>query len=219
MLNRMMLNSKLEKMKEKIRTSTPLLVAVIAFLFVILIGFLAQKEQEKQYEISGKEMHSKLMKKQYMLAPEELSTLINKKSQEYILIDLRTPFEYQKAHIKGAVNIPYQNMFAEEYANLWSSEGLKIIYHDSQDKACAPYMLLSQVGIEDCKVLLGGFSFYNKVYIEGDKTITNYANEKALYDFSKLVGEKTKLISTGKKVRQAKPMLKKKKKKSVDGGC
>ena len=43
-----------------------------------------------------------------MIAPKQLDTYVRDKSA--FIIDLRTPDEFVERHIKGAVNIPYENL-------------------------------------------------------------------------------------------------------------
>ncbi len=47
------------------------------------------------------------------ISPETLDGYVER--GEGVIIDLRTPEEYEKAHIKGAVNVPYEEAYRLEF--------------------------------------------------------------------------------------------------------
>lgn len=51
-----------------------------------------------------------------------------KESDEYIIVDVRTPKEYAKMHIKGAINVPNESIGDEAVAELPDKEQQIFVY-------------------------------------------------------------------------------------------
>lgn len=82
------------------------------------------------------------------------------KNPEILLLDIRTPSEYQNGHYEGAVNIPLDDL-RERYGEI---DKTKKIYINCQVglRGYIGCRLLSQYGF-DCYNLSGGYRFYSMV--------------------------------------------------------
>lgn len=145
---------------------------------------------KKEYALSIDETLEAYLHKQDILSVEKLANiLLCKHENVYQLIDLRTPPEYIKSHIDGAINIPAKNILDMEYYELLNQdEKINVLYCRDQSQAINIYMILKQLGFENIKVALGGYDYINE-YILAQYGIKSgdYSDEKPKYDFLRLV--------------------------------
>jgi hypothetical protein len=85
-------------------------------------------------------------------------------------------------------------------------------------------MVLSQLGYKNNKILLGGYDYVDKYILKTYAPLSgSYKNEKAKYDFAKIISETAggSNAATDTKNDEPKPLPLKKKKKEVEesGGC
>ncbi len=205
------------------KISKKLPVIAIVFVAIIVLGFVTTKEPEMKYRITVDEMHQELLQGNEALTPEEAIQILYSNKTGYRFIDLRNPHEFINGHIDGALNIPLQNIFSEENKSIWNDSSLiNILYAASHDEACGPWMLLKQLGHNNNRILLGGYNFIRENAFEDFKLRSKeYHNEKAKYDYAKIVNETAGGLKvsgptvSGKKL----PIRRKKKKQSAEGGC
>lgn len=107
-----------------------------------------------------------------------------------LIIDVRTPQEFAGGHIKGAQNVPYEELLendaaearAEELLGLAQTNGVEcVLVHCMYSQARGPTVaqsIASQAGgTVEVAILEGGFhSFVNKVHGPGDAMPPEGAN-------------------------------------------
>jgi len=74
----------------------------------------------------------------------------------YVIIDLRSPGDYARGHLKGAINIPYENL--EEYGKLPKNKTL-ILYCERGNTSLFTARELMKKGYQT-KSVVGGFRTY-----------------------------------------------------------
>lgn len=195
----------------------------IAFLIVVIVGFVTTKEPEHKYAISVLDMHKAVINHQETLAPEEAVKILYSKNPAYRFVDLRNPQDFINGHIEGALNIPLQNILSEEYKSLWEDNTItNILYASSHDIACGPWMLLKQLGHNNNRILLGGYNFIkNNVLDNFTLRSNNYQDELPKYDYAKIVEETAGGLNEAAPTtsKTALPVTRKKKKSAAAGGC
>ncbi len=202
--------------------SNKLPIALTLFVILVIYGFVMMKVPTLKYKLSPEEMVEVLQKKEYFVSPQTALEINNSiDSSYYQFIDLRSPHEFLKGHIDGAINIPISNILEEEYKDVIDSDSkINILYYNNHNGACGPFMVLTQLGYKNNKILLGGYNFYKKNIIDNyAPKVESYRNEKPKFDYAKVMRQ----ISGGKTqappTKKAPPKVKKKAKKSVEGGC
>ena len=195
----------------------------IAFLLIVIIGLLSSKDPELKYTISVADMQKAVLDRADTISPEEAVKYLHSNSPEYRFIDLRNPQDFINGHVDGAINIPQHNILSEEYKDIWNDESkTNIIYANSHDQACGPWMLLKQLGHNNNRILMGGYNFF-KDNVKEDFSVRskNYLDEKPKYDFAKIVKETAGSMSAMPKSTAKKPgpVVRRKRKKSASGGC
>ena len=95
-----------------------------------------------------------------MIAPKQLDTYVRDKSA--FIIDLRTPDEFVERHIKGAVNIPYENL-----GNCYTlpQDMMIIVYCERGSISMAAARELAEKGYH-VKTMIGGIHAYCGRYLE-----------------------------------------------------
>ena len=213
----------MEHKKDYKKISNKLPLIGVAFVLILIVGFVSSKEPELKYEMSSEQMHIELLKRTEILTPEEAVKILYSNTPGYRFIDLRTPQDFINGHIDGAINIPLQNILSDEYNDFWADRSkINIIYANTHDQACGPWMLLKQLGHNNNRIMLGGYSFFRE-NVKDDFAIRskNYHDEKAKYDFAKIVKETAGSgVSTAKPSQTKKaPPVRRKKKLAAEGGC
>ncbi len=95
-----------------------------------------------------------------MLQPQEFKNQIE--SDDVILVDVRTPEEYNEGHINDAMNIDFMNdTFAEEIQKLDKTKPV-YIYCRSGGRSGEAAKEMSELGFEKVYDLSGGIKNYNE---------------------------------------------------------
>jgi len=197
-------------------------ISAILFLLVIVIGLLTYKKPAYNFTNSSEKTLEFIKNQSQVISLADMQKLDRK---NYLLIDVRSNFDYSKGHIEHAVNIPKSRLLESEAKEIIEMAIKKnqalIVYGENPESANTACLLLFQLGYEQLK-LLGIESFYDDKEFQ-TKSVTietplfDYADtmEKAKIQTIKKITPKTRPQPAKKKVI-AKP---KKKKKMPEGGC
>jgi rhodanese-related sulfurtransferase len=204
-------------MKELERTKR-ISISAVLFLLVILIGFLTFKRPQYIFEKNTVSTLEKIVLKDYVISLSEFESL---EASQYSLIDIRSNYEYEKGHFKGAVNISTHEVFNDrsmELLDQLDKEGKTIIlYGEQPDKANNAWMLLYQMGYENAKVLCVETDFVDKIF-----HVKSVPLEKPSVNFAQVMDSaKTDQSVSIKKEKPKKKVItvQKKKKRVPEGGC
>ncbi len=160
------------------------------WLLIPLVLGACTFENHKKYAISTDEALQAYLSKDDILSVEKVANiLLCKHATMYQFVDLRTPPEFIKSHISGAINIPAKNVLdMEYYKTLNQSEKINVLYCRGKNEAINIYMILKQLGFKNIKVALGGFDYIDKFVLNhyGVKS-GDYNDEKPKYDYLRLV--------------------------------
>ncbi len=192
-------------------------ISAVLFLLIIIIGFLTYKKPKYIFKNSAEATLKEVVKKDYILSAEQLKSL---NSSDYVLIDVRSVYDYDKGHIKDAVNIPLAQILTEDNSgfieNLNDENKTIILYGEDPDTASSAWMLLYQLGYENIKILCVKPRFENnKLFVD------NVAIEEPAVDYAKVMKEATSSSGIAEKPKVVKKVItvKKKKKRVAEGGC
>ena len=98
-------------------------------------------EEKKLNIVAGPEYGNKVETK--AMSPAELAKLIDNKSKEYVLVDVREEVEYRQGHIPGAINIPV-DVFAARSGVLPKEKNI-IVYCNTGVRSYAAYRKLMRL--------------------------------------------------------------------------
>jgi rhodanese-related sulfurtransferase len=192
-------------------------IATTLFILIVIIALLVYKRPKYFYTVNPEHTLEKLVTKDYFVSLNEID------NPNYVLIDVRNQYEFQKGHLNNAINIHTPVLLIT--ANFYFFEELKInnkiaiLYGKNPTEANSLFMLLYQLGFE-AKILTVENNYSQ------NKLITKSVNiEKEEADINSFIKESIKKAkAVKKKVVIVKPPkkiipIKKKKKMPVEGGC
>jgi rhodanese-related sulfurtransferase len=206
-------------------TSKFLLKGMVLFAAIIIIGLIFMPKPKKTYQITEEEMLAQLIAKEGIITPEKIVDLIYQPDSSYQFIDLRSAPEYLKGHLPKAINIPVDRLFDKENEEiLKQTDKINVLYSSDHSAACGPWMILNQLGYHNNKIMLGGYSYVNEFIIDKYAPMSgNFRDEKAKFDYSKIIGETSGINVNATNTENEKPanapVVKKKKEGKSSGGC
>ena len=212
-------------MKELEKTKRISIAAVLTIL-IILIALLSYKRPKHLYTVNTHDTLEKVTNANYFITQNEID------HSTHVLVDIRNSFEFDKGHLDNAINISSPEILSEESTDFL--EKIKdenktiVMYGNNPNEAITSYMLLSQLGYDNIKILTVENSY------DQNKLITkNVFVENATQDVNAFIKESVKktaeAMKKAKVVVKSKPKVvtapkkvvpvKKKKKMPVEGGC
>ncbi len=202
-------------------------VAVVLAILLALILAFSPVSNESVQKIDPNKLANEIIDRNDHITAEQLGHLIIDEDPDYQLIDLREPDEYEKFHIKTAVNLPMQILFTDDNLEYIDPEKLVILYTNGGTHAAQAWVLLQAQGITNTTVLLGGLNFWVDVYSNPSPPEGVYADSEIFnYQFKVSAGEYLmgNVKAQDKKTENAAPPeikipRRKKKAKKGDEGC
>ncbi len=200
-----------------------------AMLLLILGALLAISPAglRKSATFSPEEVIAAITSKTDFVTAEDLSAWIIDKRPDILVVDLRSPQEYNQYHIPGAINIPLARLFDEHSLEMLNDVDYTIVlYSNGSTNAAQAWVLLRQRGVESY-VLMGGLNYWAKAILNpqppgdlvADSEILQYQFRKAAAAyFNGGKGVVTQQAQT-KPLSHPRPKIKLKKKQSAEEGC
>lgn len=216
-------------MKELEKTKRISIAAVLTIL-VVLIALVSYKRPKHLYNLDTKETLEKITNTESLIERTQLD------KENFVLIDIRNRFDFDRGHMEDAINIYPPEILDSENSDLLKklkNDGKSIIlYGNNPSEAITPYMLLTQLGFDNINILSVNLGYDQNKLIVSDATIeesvgnvqgfidesikkTEEIMAKARKDAKARAYVKPKPVSTPKQVIPKK----KKKKMPVEGGC
>ena len=191
-------------------------IAAVLFILIIIIGLLFYERPKHIYTVNTSHMLEKVINADYFIALDKID------NPNFILIDIRSPFEFEKGHINGAINISTPELLKgdnpELFKKIANNKKFAVLYGKNPTDANNSFMVLYQLGFENIKILLASLEY------EQNKLITkNSVIEKNVTDINTFITESQKKVKIAPKPKKIVPKkiitVKKKKKMPVEGGC
>ena len=208
-------------MRELLRTKR-ITIAVIVFIFILIIGFLTAEKPVYTYRITPKEMLAELPLI-YFLTPDEAMDLMYDSST--VFVDIRSIYDYDLGHLENAINIPIPELLLKENKprfEKWKKDSVTVVlYGNDEREAVNPWMLLYELGYTNTCVLMGGYGYIDKLYSDELPENATYSVEDPAYDFAEIVKKAAsgKGTAVSPEPEKKKVIIRKKKKKEAEGGC
>lgn len=163
---------------------------VLAVLLGMILAFSPVNNNPIQ-EIDPNQMANEIIDRNDHITAEQLGRLIIDEDPDYQLVDLRSVEEYDKFHIKTALNLPMQKLFTDDNLDYIDPEKLVVLYTNGGTHAAQAWVLLQAQGFTNTTVLLGGLNYWVDVYsnptppegIYADSEIFNYQFRASAGDY------------------------------------
>ncbi len=200
-------------------------------LFIIPLGMIiaaVPQNVTRPYKLTASQMLAVANSSSQFLSPDEVADFLIQKDPNLQLIDVRTPDEFMKFSLPGAINIPLTDLLSDEFKDILDQEiKMNVLYSNGTLQANEAWMITTQLGYKNNYVLQGGLNYWAETIMNPTvPASTNPDEEIAKYDFRKgasmaLGGgaESSAPSSSTDTQSAAKPIIKKAGKKKVQGGC
>lgn len=209
-------------MMKELEKTKRISISAVLFLLVVIISLLTFKKPEFNFVNSSQNTLEFVHNHNHVISLTDFQKL---DTTSYLLIDVRSNFDYAKGHISHAINIPKSQILNPESIRVIQTavSGSKplIVYGENPEKANTASLLLFQLGYEQLKLLSIKSYYDNKQFhiaaLEVEKPKFDYLEtmKKASIQHVQKIAPKPKPQPKKKKVI-TKP---KKKKKMPEGGC
>ena len=172
------------------------LIALSAFVFILIIGFVFRTKPILSYDKSISESVSALTDSEAYFNPWELENVIANKVGDVVLFDIRDNFIFGQGHIPGAENMSANDLTSEENIDRLKKlkeQGLTVVlYGEDELQANGPWMLFRQVGFDNIKLLKGGYSYYkeHQSNLSATKNDDLYLKGNARFDYAEMAAPK-----------------------------
>ncbi len=217
------------KMKNmnSISISYPKTIFLIALMLYAFSACNKNDGSDFKYRISP-EAFSEERSFIYQVTPDEAMELMYDSSLA-LFIDIRSPYDFDRGHLENAINIPIPHLLDPENKTLFerclNDSLIVVLYGNDELQTNAPWMLIYELGYSNARLLLGGYSYIDRMYLGELKEGESYEAEVAAYDYAKVINDakiqkvKAESIPEKKVLVKRKVEVKQKPKKAAEGGC
>lgn len=161
---------------------------LIALILGAIMIFLPAQDNSK-YKFDPEALGQSIEESEDHIQPQTLSEWIIEGRKDYLLVDIRTPEEYEKSSIKGAVNIPLVELLKRDTLDgLPAEDKLIVIYSNGNSHAAQAWLVMKSAGI-DTYILEGGLNYWSAAILNPQPPKGEFSDDEFLrYQQAKAVG-------------------------------
>lgn len=197
-------------------------ILLVFILLVALTGLSKINFSTEKYDKEPQEVHSLLLANNPLIDISAVQS--NDSISNYILIDLRPYFEFEKGHLDNSIHIFAPKLLDKEpikiFKKLQKDGKTAVLYCSNPNEATSSWYILTKMGFENIKILNA------KTALVDDNFVASPNNTEILkYDIATYIKESNEIKKEEVKIEIPKPILKvvkpeKKVKVEVEeGGC
>ncbi len=157
--------------------------------FVIIIGALlisAINKNYKGYKISNNEFINHFSSPDLVINCKELNKILDTKSDDYLIVDIRNQNLYKAINIPGSVNIIPEKAFEKETIRFLKKSNKNIlITSDSQEQATIYAAYFTNLGIKGLKIISGSPELY--IQQKNNPSYSFYNSEKQSFSYRNFI--------------------------------
>jgi rhodanese-related sulfurtransferase len=203
------------------RISVSIQIWILLLVFALLACILPNR-QHSSSEFSPSEMIELLKSTDQYLTCDQVARSIVRKDGSILLVDIREPEEYLDMSIPGAINIPFADILNPNWSGYFDDPTTTtVLYANGTIIASEAWMLCTQTGYRNIKVMQGGLNKWFDLVMESEfygKRIT--AAENALFEVRYRARDFfTTMNSLPDSIKTAFLEVKMKKEAELVGGC
>lgn len=203
-----------------------LLLASILIPLGLIIAAVPENTT-KPYKLTASQLLEEVKSGTQFIQPDEVADMVIQKDPTLQLIDVRSADEYEKFNLPNSINIPLVDILNPEWDYYINQDvKLNVFYSNGTNDANQAWMITRQLGYKNNYVLQGGVNYWAETIMNPEAPKTGSPNEEILkYNLRKGAGmalggaaavsaQPIAVTSSPKP-----PITKRKKKKTVQGGC
>ena len=131
-------------------------------LSICVVGLILLSIAGKdRFSLSASDIIDRIAGHEHLITADQFEIL--KGEEEVLLIDLRTPEEFNNYHLPGAVNLPERELNIKTIQDIFDATGSLILYSGESAIANQVWILVSQMGIEDVLVLVDSTMLFDEL--------------------------------------------------------
>ena len=198
-------------------------VLSIVLISMGLIAAILPPTKNSSIELDAQQLLNEIQLQNHIISIDEMANALINNDPEYQLIDLRSEEEFKEFSIPGAMNIPFDKLFTEEFLPYVDQVARKnVFYSNGTTLSSEAWMLTKQKGIQNNYILIGGLNnWYTTILnpqepgsLEGEEAFAAYKARLGAKQF--FTGEGASSAASSLKPKKPVP---RRKKKMVAGGC
>src|SRR4030066_1216399 len=122
-------------------------IAATLFILAVIIGLLTYKRPKNIYAINTKDTLEKITGENYYITLEKL------KNPDYVLIDIRNQYDFEKGHLENAINVYAAEILSEDnikvFEELKATNKTAVLYGNNPQEPNATFLILNQLGYDN----------------------------------------------------------------------
>ena len=201
---------------------TRVILAIVLVSLSAIATILPQKKNSST-QLTAEELLQEINLGTYKISPDQLTEIIVNQDPSYMLIDLRSPEEYEKFTLPGAISIPFDSLFTDNWIAYIDQDLRKNLFFTNGSTLSGSALILSrQKGFKNNFVLDGGLNGWFDTVLNANPPQNSSDNETLILYQRRLAAQQ--FFKGGESLPKAdvqinlKP-IPVKKKKMVQGGC
>lgn len=155
------LENKSSRFKELLYTQKLNVKYPVMLLLILGITGLLMPEKRINFpgETSKEQLNSEISTRSNRISAQKVTHFLINDTKELHLVDVRSPEEYQRFHLPGAVNLPLEEVFNKAYRPLLTRNNRKtVLYSNGGVKASTAWFFARRNGINNLYILNGGLN-------------------------------------------------------------
>ena len=160
---------------------------MLAIIAAIVLFIPAEKKNKGSISYA-QEVDAILKDNSRFIHTDELAFNLMHHDFNPVLVDIRTPEEYENFSLPGAINIPLKDVLAPQWRDFFRNKEEVVIYSNSSVYTEDAYILLHQAGITNIRILQGGLNeFFYLIFEENHEALNPndpvYKHKMDMYRF------------------------------------
>lgn len=205
----------------------PRIILALIFVPVAFVLAFAPAKTNRPFRLTASELLDEVNSSVQYKYPDEIADRLIQQDPYLMLIDVRSPEEFEKFSLPGAINIPLPQLLTDDNLAILSQQDYEhVFYSNGTVTAAEAWMITRQLGYENNFVMMGGLNYWAEVIMNPEKPAsTSPSDEVAKYDFRKgasmVLGGGAEATGQQTIINAPKPPVAAKSgaKKRVSGGC
>jgi len=186
------------------------------------IAWIIPDRHRTRSELSPTQMIEMLKSGDQFLSCDQVARYLVNENPGIQLVDVRPSAEFLSSHIPGSINIPFEEILNPDWSGYLDDPSItSILYSNGNTHSSEAWVLCTQIGYRNVKVMQGGMNEWYKVVMESEFSGGRIsAAENALFEVRYRARDYfTTMNSLPDSLKTVFLEVKKKKEAELVGGC